>query len=263
MRNGAANLTRVPNFDDIVFEIRNREYGAYVLRRNYKRNVTISLIVAVTIMTMGVVFPFLKAKALDRSQHKERLPENIVSVILEQPAEQLAPPPVAPPPAETVQPAKYIPPVVVDSVKPEDEAMLMTADEASIEVQNTEVVDTPVEIKEEVKDEVDEELPFTVVEEMPMFPGGDAELMKYIGEHLVYPPIAQENNIQGRVTVKFCVNTKGGTSQISVMKGVDPELDKEAIRVVSTLPAFKPGKQGGKAVPVWYTVPIIFKLVTN
>jgi protein TonB len=138
----------------------------------------------------------------------------------------------------------------------------MTADEASIEVQNTEVVDTPVEIKEEVKEDV-EDIPFTVVEEPPMFPGGETELLRFIGEHLIYPPIAQENNIQGRVIVKFCVNTKGGISQITILKGVDAELDKEAERVVSTLPAFRPGKQGGKAVPVWYIVPITFKLVTN
>jgi protein TonB len=262
MRNGTVNLKSIPNFDDIVFEIRNREYGAYVLRRNYKRNVTLSVIAAVTIMTLGVVFPFLRAKALDRSQLKDRKVENIVTVNLETPAEQVAPPPVAPPPAETVQPAKYVPPVVVDSVKPEDEIGLMTADEASIEVQNTEVVDTPVEIKEEVKEDV-EDIPFTVVEEPPMFPGGETELLRFIGEHLIYPPIAQENNIQGRVIVKFCVNTKGGISQITILKGVDAELDKEAERVVSTLPAFRPGKQGGKAVPVWYIVPITFKLVTN
>ncbi|MGE5406554.1 MAG: energy transducer TonB [Methanosarcina sp.] len=257
------NLKNVPDFDDIVFAIRNREYGAYVLRRNYSRNVIISLIAAVVIMTSGVVAPFLRARALDSlSMHGKRKVENIVTVTMEQPAERLAPPPVAPPPSESVQAAKYIPPVIVDSVKPEDEMSLMTADEASLEVQNTEVVDVPVAIKEEVQEDVPE-IPFTVVEEMPLFPGGDAELMSYIATHLIYPPLAQENNIQGRVTVKFCVNSKGGISQISIIKGIDAELDKEAIRVVSTLPAFKPGKQGGVPVPVWYTVPINFKLITN
>jgi protein TonB len=83
-----------------------------------------------------------------------------------------------------------------------------------------------------------------VVEEMPMFPGGDGELLKYIAEHTQYPEIAKENNIQGRVIVRFCVTSKGGVSQVSILKGVDPELDAEAIRVVNTLPAFKPGKQG-------------------
>jgi TonB family protein len=103
------------------------------------------------------------------------------------------------------------------------------------------------------------ETPFVIVEEMPMFPGGDVELTKYIDEHINYPKIAKENNIQGRVIVRLCVTALGGVSQVSILKSVDPELDKEAIRVVNTLPAFKPGKQGGKPVPVWYMVPVIFQ----
>lgn len=102
--------------------------------------------------------------------------------------------------------------------------------------------------------------PFVVVEEMPMFPGGDRELLKYIGDNTVYPKNAKEKNIQGRVIIRFCVTETGGINKISVLKGVDPELDAEATRVVETLPAFKPGKQGGKAVPVWYMVPITFTL---
>jgi periplasmic protein TonB len=95
---------------------------------------------------------------------------------------------------------------------------------------------------------------------MPMFPGGDAELLKYLGQNTQYPEIAKANNIQGRVIIRFCITAKGGVSQISVLKGVSPELDAEAIRVVSTLPEFQPGKQAGKAVPVWYMVPITFTL---
>ena len=169
----------------------------------------------------------------------------------------LLPPP--PPPADVVQQQKYVPPVVVDSIKPEEVKQFMTADQAQVEVKNEEVVEV-VEVKEEVKEEDPEATPFVVVEEMPMFPGGDVELLKYIGANTVYPEVAKENNIQGRVIVRFCVTSKGGVSQVSILKGVDPELDKEAIRVVNTLPAFKPGKQGGKPVPVWYMVPITFTL---
>ena len=136
----------------------------------------------------------------------------------------------------------------------------MTADQAQVEVKNEEVVEVVAEVKEEVQEEEAEAEPFVVVEEMPMYPGGDTELLKYIAEHTVYPEVAKENNIQGRVIVRFCVTSKGGVSQVSILKGVDPELDKEAIRVVNTLPAFKPGKQGGKPVPVWYMVPITFTL---
>lgn len=106
----------------------------------------------------------------------------------------------------------------------------------------------------------EEEAPFVVVEEMPMFPGGDAELLKYISLNTQYPEVAKANNIEGRVIIRFCVTAKGGVSQITVLKGVSPELDAEAMRVVSTLPEFQPGKQAGKAVPVWYMVPITFTL---
>lgn len=105
-----------------------------------------------------------------------------------------------------------------------------------------------------------EAAPFVVVEEMPMFPGGDVELLKFIAANTVYPEVAKEKNIQGRVIVRFSVTSKGSVNKISILKGVSPLLDTEAIRVVKTLPDFKPGKQGGKAVPVWYMVPITFSL---
>jgi len=125
--------------------------------------------------------------------------------------------------------------------------------------QSSELKDNPQVVMEEPVREA-EEVPYVVVEEMPMFPGGDAVLLKYIGENTRYPELAKEHNIQGRVIIRFCVTSKGSVSQISVLKGVDPELDKEAIRVVKSLPTFRPGSQGGKPVPVWYMVPISFNL---
>jgi periplasmic protein TonB len=102
--------------------------------------------------------------------------------------------------------------------------------------------------------------PFVVVEEMPMFPGGDSTLLACIIKNTKYPESAKTNKIQGKVIVRFCVTSEGGVDRISVLKGVNPELDAEAVRVVGTLPQFKPGKQGGKPVPVWYMVPIDFSL---
>jgi TonB family protein len=125
--------------------------------------------------------------------------------------------------------------------------------------QSAELKDNPQVVKEESIGEA-KEVPYVVVEEMPMFPGGDGALLKYIAENTMYPELAKENNIQGKVIVRFCVTSKGSVSQISVLKGVDPELDAEAIRVVNTLPTFRPGSQGGKPVPVWYMVPITFSL---
>jgi TonB family protein len=105
-----------------------------------------------------------------------------------------------------------------------------------------------------------EETPFVVVEEMPMFPGGDEALLKFIAENTKYPEEAKKQNIQGRVIIRFCITANGGVDKISVIKPVSPELDAEAMRVVSTLSSFKPGRQNGKNVPVWYMVPITFTL---
>jgi protein TonB len=251
----------VPAFDDIVFKERNKEYGAYKLRKRYNRTVVFSLFIGIIILATAVITPYINAKALENKQKRAERQVEIKMENLDQPAEAAPPPPPPPPPpADVVQQQKYVPPVVVDSVKPEDIKQLMTADEAQTEIKNTEVVEVQQNVKEEVQEAEPEEVPFVVVEEMPSFPGGDAALLKYIGEHTNYPEVAKENNIQGRVIVRFCVTAKGGVSQVSVLKGVDPELDKEAMRVVTTLPPFKPGKQGGKPVPVWYMVPITFTL---
>lgn len=257
----AKEKVNAPDFDDIVFEERNKEYGAYRLRKKYNRNVLIGLLIGILIIGTAIITPYLNAKAAEgRSKRTERQVE-IKLENLDTPNEQVAPPPPPPPPpTDVVQQQRYVPPVVVDSIKPEDIKQLMTADQAQTEVTNKEVVEVVQQVKEEVQEEDPEATPFVVVEEMPMFPGGDVELLKYISEHTQYPEVAKENNIQGRVIVRFCVTSKGGVSQVSVLKGVDPELDKEAIRVVNTLPTFKPGKQGGKPVPVWYMVPITFTL---
>jgi TonB family protein len=105
-----------------------------------------------------------------------------------------------------------------------------------------------------------DDIPFVVVEEMPMFPGGDSALLAYIANNTKYPETAKTNNIQGRVIMRFCVNKEGGVDRVSILRGVSPELDAEAFRVVNALPTFKPGQQGGKPVSVWYMVPITFSL---
>jgi TonB family protein len=105
-----------------------------------------------------------------------------------------------------------------------------------------------------------EEEPFVVVEQMPEFPGGDVALLAYLASHTNYPEKSKTDMIEGRVILRFCVAADGSVNRISVLKGVAPELDEEAMRVVSTLPAFKPGVQSGKTVPVWYMVPITFTL---
>ncbi|MGD0754484.1 MAG: hypothetical protein ABR927_05425, partial [Bacteroidales bacterium] len=176
----AKEKINAPAFDDIVFEVRNKEYGAYKLRKKYNRTVIIALLIGILILATAVITPYINAKALEnRSKRTERQVE-IKMEKLDQPAEQAPPPPPPPPPpTDVVQQQKYVPPVVVDSIKPEDVKQLMTADQAQTEVKNTEVVEVQQQVKEEVQEAEPEQQPFVVVEEMPMFPGGDAELLKF------------------------------------------------------------------------------------
>ncbi len=170
--------------------------------------------------------------------------EEIIPITRQQ---EIKPPPPPEPPKVT-----EVLNIVEDDVEIEDE----------LEIEDTEAdQDTQVEIVEiEEEEEEDEAQVFFIVENMPTFPGGDLELRKYIAQNIQYPEIAKENGIQGKVYIQFVVNKKGKVEQVKVVRGVDPSLDKEAIRVISNLPAWAPGSQRGKPVKVSFTVPINFQL---
>ena len=118
-----------------------------------------------------------------------------------------------------------------------------------------EVIAEPEPPKHEEENKV-----FDIVEQQPLFPGGPAALLKYLSEHTKYPVVAQENGVQGRVTVQFVVEKDGSISDVHVLRGVDPSLDKEAVRVVKSMPRWTPGKQNGITVRVNYRVPVLFRL---
>ena len=145
--------------------------------------------------------------------------------------------------------------IVDDEIELDDDMFMNLEDDASLGV---EIMDY-VEVEEEVVEE--EAIPFQLVEEKPSFQGGDAnQFSKWVNQRLVYPEIAKENGVQGRVTLQFTVEKDGSVTKVKVLRGVDPSLDKEAVRVVSQSPKWKPGKQRDRAVPVTYTFPVIFQL---
>lgn len=159
---------------------------------------------------------------------------------------------ITPPPPPEVPKVAEVFKIVDDDVELDEELEIddMEAD------QETEVA--IVEMAEEEEEE--EEQVFMIVENMPEFPGGEFALRKHIAEHVKYPEIAKENGLQGKVFVAFVINQKGEIENVKIARGVDPALDKEAIRVVQGLPKWKPGSQRGKPVRVSYTVPINFQL---
>lgn len=146
--------------------------------------------------------------------------------------------------------------IVDDEIQVDDNLFMNLEDDASMGVEIMDYVET---VEEETVEE--EAIPFQFVEEKPSFMGGDANAFsKWVNERLVYPEIAKENGVSGRVTLQFTVNTDGSVSNIKVLRGVDPSLDKEAVRVVSMSPKWTPGKQRDRAVKVTYTFPVIFQL---
>lgn len=146
--------------------------------------------------------------------------------------------------------------IVEDDIQVDDDMFINLEDDANMGVDIIEYVEG---VGEEVIEE--EAIPFQLVEDKPSFMGGDANTFsKWVNERLVYPEIAKENGVQGRVTLQFTVNTDGSVSNVKVLRGVDSSLDKEAVRVVSMSPKWTPGKQRDRAVKVTYTFPVIFQL---
>ncbi|MBE6245822.1 MAG: energy transducer TonB [Bacteroidales bacterium] len=165
--------------------------------------------------------------------------------------EQLPPPEV---PKEPVM--SDVIDIVDDDIKVDDDFLISTEDDASLGV---EIKDYVVEQVEE--EEVEEEIPFAIVEQKPTFQGKDANAFtKWVFSKIVYPEIAKENGVQGRVTLQFTIDTDGSVTNVKVLRGVDSSLDKEAVRVVSSSPKWKPGMQRNKPVKVKYTFPVVFNL---
>lgn len=147
--------------------------------------------------------------------------------------------------------------VVDDNIKIDDNLFQNLEDDANSGVEIMDYIESAPE-EETIEEEA---IPFQLVEEKPSFNGGDAnEFSKWVNSRLVYPEIAKENGVQGRVTLQFTVNADGSVSNVKVLRGVDSSLDKEAVRVVSSSPKWKPGKQRDRAVKVTYTFPVIFQL---
>ncbi len=193
------------------------------------------------VITLVIVLGAFEWKSYDKVAYNlgqlnlDDLEEEIIPIT----KQEVKPPPPPPPPPEVIE-------IVEDDVEIEDE----------IEIEDTES-DEDVEI--EIEEEDDEEF-FMVVENMPEFPGGDLGLMKYIQKNVKYPAIAKEYNITGKVYVSFIVDRKGSVTNVKIVRGVDKNLDAEAMRVVKSLPKYKPGKQRGKSVRVMFTIPINFTL---
>ena len=210
-------------------------------------NLFIGAIMVLAVLFVGFEWSERDKKIKADSGIQEVVFEEEIIPITEQEQPKQAPPPPEVPKAEEVL-------NIIENDSQVEESTVQASDDTQAAV---EVKYTPVEVEEE---EVDEQQIFQVVEENPEFPGGMKECMKFLSNNIKYPQISQENGVQGRVIVQFVVNADGTIVDPVVVRGVDPYLDKEALRVIKLMPKWKPGKQRGKAVRVRYTQPVLFRL---
>ena len=273
-----------PKWVDMVFAGKNKEYGAYQLRKGTSgRNIKSLLILVIAAALVG---GFLAWKVIEQKQAEEQQAymEAMELAKLQQQAkkEEKKKEPVKP----KIEPKKEIPvaretqkftaPVIKkdELVKEENQVKQMdklddkvavgSEDKEGVKDRTVEAVRSEIAVaapppppapKPEVATKV-----FDVVEEMPSFPGGNAALMSYLNSNTKYPVVAQENGVQGRVIISFVVERDGSISDVKVARSVDPSLDREAQRVVKSMPRWTPGKQNGQTVRVKYTVPVVFRL---
>nr|WP_295351659.1 energy transducer TonB [uncultured Prevotella sp.] len=273
-----------PKWVEMVFAGKNKEYGAYQLRKGTSgRNIKALLILVIAAALVG---GFLAWKVIEQKQAEEQQAymEAMELAKLQQQAkkEEKKKEPVKP----KIEPKKEIPvaretqkftaPVIKkdELVKEENQVKQMDKLDEKVAVGTENKEGTKDRLAEAVRSDIAVAAPppppapkpevsnkvFDVVEEMPHFPGGPAALQAFLSSNTKYPVVAQENGVQGRVIVSFVVERDGSITDVRVVRSVDPSLDREASRVVRSMPRWSPGKQNGSAVRVKYTVPVVFRL---
>ena len=270
---------------DIVFEGKNKEFGAYEMRCGSVKRHNRAMIIVIIALAIILTFLILYMKGVFATPEEA---ETVATVDVEltnmdvedvQEEEDVMEQIDIPEPETEIQQIEedvkqqLLTEAVIVDVVDEDKKMQdqekIKEDDSKISIKNVaegaedftsqdQMKKDVIVVEEPVK--VEPEKIFDAVEQMPTFPGGDAALYKFIGDNLVYPAQAAEEGVSGRVTIRFVVERDGTVSQVTVARGKHPALDKEAKRVVSKLPKFIPGKQNGQTVRVFYTLPINFKL---
>ena len=254
-----------------LFKDRNQAYGAYQLRKANSSRHLYGLIIALVLFGVSIGLPFL-IEQIKPAQNDRVTEVTMLSSIeieqqkIEQPKEIIIEKPI-PPLKSTIQ---STPPVITHEEVTEEQEMKTQEElvESNLTISVADVVGDDdehgmdvAELNTQIVDEVKTEAaPFSYVEQMPQFPGGEAALNAFLNNNIKYPQVASENGIKGRVTIRFVVERDGSVTDVTVYRGVHPALDKEALRVVGLIPKWIPGKQNGEPVRVYHIAPINFIL---
>jgi protein TonB len=263
---------------DVVFESKNKNYGAYRLRQSSSKRHIVAFLVILAFAAFVSALPGLVSvvKSLAQGQAgpmEDTFELSNIPVEQEIPEENKIKQETAPPPPPLKTTVKFVPPKIAKDEDVRDDQEMKSQDEiqeTKIQISVADVKGTNektgvdiAELREHkviVEEKPVQDKPFVTVEQMPTFPGGEIEMQKFISQSLKYPVVAQESGIQGRVIVRFVVAKTGAIEDVTVIRGIDSSCDKEAIRVVKSMPKWIPGKQNGLNVPVYFTLPIVFRL---
>jgi len=256
---------------DLIFEDKNREYGAFVLRKASSNRHLKAILIAVVFFTLAVSSPLILKTILP--DKKEQMVEvTSMSKVKVEPVkkaeDKLNDEPPPPPLKSSI---KFVPPVITnEAVNEEDQPKTqeeLNASKVNISVASVKGTDeengvdiSTLNDNKEIAGDGNEGTPFTVVEQSPDFPGGEPERIKFLTENVKFPTMAREAGIQGTVFVTFVVSRSGKISNVKILRGIGGGCDEEAIRVVKLMPDWKPGKQNGQSVPVQFNMPIKFSL---
>jgi protein TonB len=253
----------IGDFDDLIFKNRNKVYGAYLLRKKYNATLNTGTLIASALVILTLVIPFLASRKPDRVISAGRSFVQVRMENIESPQEQIYVPPSPPPPrAEQVQEeVKYVPPVVVDSILPLQQP-LMTMDQVLSTTDNTPITSVGSGIGDDLlsgEGSGDNDQVLFQVEVMPSFKGGDiSKFREWVAKRTNYPQAAIDRRIRGTVFLTFIVEKDGSVTNVTVIKGVDPLLDNEAVKVISESPKWTPGLQRGQPVRVRFQIPLSF-----
>jgi len=261
---------------DVVFEGKNKQYGAYKLRQSSSKRHIVAFLVILIFAGVVSALPGLISEIKKLTENQENIDETFelsnIPVDQEIPEENKIMQETAPPPPPLKTTVQFVPPTIAKDEEVTDKDVMKSQDEiqeSKIQISVASVTGTSdkgidiAELREHkviTEEKPVEEKPFVTVEQMPTFPGGEVEMQKFIRDNLRYPVVAQESGIQGRVTLRFVVSKTGAIENVTVVRGIDPSCDKEAVRVVQSMPKWIPGKQNGLNVPVYFNLPIQFKL---
>lgn len=252
-----------PPMDEIVFEKRNKMYGAYILRKMYNKQVNKALLLSISILIAGLAYPIVSSyKVLNKGKLVWIEAGSEVIRTDKPPIEPPVLPPAPPPVSEIQKQVRFVPPEVIDGLVTDDEGLL------NQDILNQTSVNDPVDLNIEkfvekqvvVIEDPEKAPPVIFVEEMPSYPGGESERLKFLKDHIEYPKNAAENGIQGTIYFQFIVDSKGNITDVKILRGIGGGCDEEALRVIKMMPPWHPGKQNGRTVRVLYNMAVSFKL---